>query len=88
LTSTYSPTALSTHPLARMLQAGLNATINTDDPGVSHITLSDEYRLACEDLGLSHDVLKQRVLAAAKNAFLSEAERLELVTELEQEPGN
>lgn len=80
--------ALNAHPLARMLQAGLNATINTDDPSVSRITLSDEYRLACEDPGLPRQVLKQRILAAAKAAFLSEAERLELVTELEKELGN
>ena len=35
-----------------MMQAGLNITINTDDPGISHITLTDEYRLAVEDLGM------------------------------------
>jgi len=79
--------ALSAHPLPRMLQAGLEVTINTDDPSISRITLSDEYRLACEDLGLPRQVLKQRILAAAKAAFLLEAERLELVTELEKELG-
>ncbi len=80
--------ALSAHPLPRMLQAGLEVTINTDDPSVSRITLSNEYQLACEDLGLPRQVLKQRILAAAKAAFLSEAERLELVTKLEKELGN
>ena len=79
--------ALSAHPLPRMLQAGLEVTINTDDPSVSRITLSDEYQLVCEDLGLPRQVLKQRILAAARAAFLPEAERLELVTELEKELG-
>ncbi len=39
--------------------------MNTDDPSISQITLSDEYRLACEDLGLTEVQLKERVLAAA-----------------------
>ena len=47
-----------------MMQNGLNVTINTDDPSVSRITLSHEYRVATE-LGLTVDVLKQRIMAAA-----------------------
>ncbi len=79
--------ALSAHPLPRMLQAGLEVTINTDDPSVSRITLSDEYQLACEDLGLPRQVLKQRVLAAAKAAFLPEVEREQLVDQFKNELG-
>jgi len=67
--------ALSNHPLAHMLNAGLNATINTDDPSVSHITLSDEYRIAHQDLGLPLDVLRERTLAALDGAFLLEEEK-------------
>jgi adenosine deaminase len=67
------------HPLPRMLNAGLNVTINTDDPSVSRITLSHEYRVACSDLGVSVDVLKQRILAAAQASFLPEKDKNELV---------
>ncbi len=42
--------SLDTHPLMSMLDAGLNVTINTDDPSISRITLSHEYYTACEDL--------------------------------------
>lgn len=67
------------HPLLRMLEAGLNVTINTDDPSISRITLTDEYQLVCEKLGLAVPDLKERILSAAKAAFLPEQERSELV---------
>ena len=76
--------ALSDHPLPRMLQADLNVTLNTDDPSVSRIDLSHEFKLVREDLGVPLDVLKERVLAAARAAFLPEGEREELVGELEK----
>jgi adenosine deaminase len=79
--------ALSEHPLPRMLQADLDVTLNTDDPSVSRINLSNEFKLAHEDLGLPLDVLKERVLAAAKAAFLPEGEKTELVEKLEKDLG-
>jgi adenosine deaminase len=79
--------ALGDHPLPRMLQADLNVTINTDDPSVSRIDLSHEFKLAREDLGIPIDVLRERVLAAANASFLPEGERVELVEELKKELG-
>ena len=70
---------LSVHPLPRMLSLGLNATINTDDPSISQITLSYEYELVCENLNMSTADLKNCVLAAAEAAFLPEAEKSALV---------
>jgi adenosine deaminase len=77
--------SLSVHPLPRMLSLGLNATINTDDPSVSQITLSDEYLLVCEDLDIETQVLRERVLAAARASFLPESEKTDLVAALEAE---
>jgi adenosine deaminase len=77
--------SLTVHPLPRMLSLGLNATIHTDDPSISQITLSDEYRLVCEDLRFSLATLRERVLAAAQAAFLPEAEKGELVQALQEE---
>ncbi|MBN2547977.1 MAG: adenosine deaminase [Anaerolineales bacterium] len=71
--------SLTVHPLTRMLAHGLNVTINTDDPSVSQITLGSEYSLVCEELGLSREVLHQRVVAAAQASFLPEDEKAELV---------
>lgn len=76
---------LSVHPFPRMLSLGLKATLNTDDPSISQIKLSDEYSLACEDLGISKQVLKESVLTAAQSAFLPEAERRQLKAALAQE---
>jgi adenosine deaminase len=77
--------ALSDHPLPRMLQADLDVTLNTDDPSVSRINLSNEFKLVHEDLGVPLEVLKERVLAAAQAAFLPQGERKELVKKLEKE---
>ena len=77
--------SLAGHPLARMLQAGLCVTINTDDPSISQITLSDEYRLAVETFGLSQTELAERVLVAAQATFLSPAEKDSLVAHLRQQ---
>jgi adenosine deaminase len=71
----------SAHPVRAMLEAGLNVTLATDDPGISNICLSDEYRSFTE-LGLPLDALRRCVLAAAQASFLPEAERQLLVQDL------
>ena len=73
------------HPLPRMLEAGLNVTINTDDPSVSRITLSGEYQVVCDELGLTMEVLTQRILAAAEAAFLPQPEKEALRDSLRKE---
>ncbi|HEX7393871.1 MAG TPA: adenosine deaminase [Anaerolineaceae bacterium] len=74
--------SLAEHPVRRMLQAGLNVTLNSDDPSISGITLGDDYRLAVEALGMAGSELAKCVLQAANAAFLSEAERGQLVIKL------
>jgi adenosine deaminase len=74
--------SLDTHPLMRMIEEGLNVTINTDDPSISRITLSHEYHTACEDLRMTQTTLRQRIVAAAKACFLPENEKEELATKL------
>lgn len=75
----------SAHPLPKMLEMGLNVTINTDDPSISQITLSDEYRYACEVLNISWPSLRDRIFAAAMAAFLPENEKKALLEALEIE---
>lgn len=77
--------SLETHPLMRMLDAGLNVTINTDDPSISRITLSHEYHTICEDLHMSQMMLRQRILAAGKACFLPEPEKELLVQQLHRD---
>ena len=73
------------HQIMKMVNAGLNVTIGTDDPSISQITLTDEYHLICEDLGMEHKLLKERILAAAQASFLPETERDTLVDKLRNE---
>ena len=63
------------HPVMRMLEAGLNVTLGTDDPSILQIALSGEYRQVCEDLGMEHKTLKKCILAAARASFLAKGER-------------
>ncbi|HVN52942.1 MAG TPA: adenosine deaminase [Anaerolineaceae bacterium] len=87
ITSNYQTGVFPTlrqHPLLSMLNQGLNVTINTDDPSISQITLSNEYCLACQELGLTTAQLHGRILAAAQAAFLAEDDRRALIERLEQ----
>lgn len=88
ITSNYQSgvvSALSAHPLPRMIEAGLNATINTDDPSISRITLGHEYQIVCEDLRIAQEVFCERLISAAQAAFLPQAERDTLVQSLREE---
>jgi adenosine deaminase len=80
--------SLDNHPVQKMIQAGLNTTVNTDDPDISQISLSDEYALVCERLGFNLATLQDRVSAAAQAAFLPDEERQNLIASLEKEYQN
>jgi len=72
----------SEHPLPQLLAQGLDATINTDDPSISRITLGSEFAYAYQRLHLSKKVLQDRVLAAARAAFLPQEEKKDLLETL------
>lgn len=77
--------AMAEHPLPQMLEAGLNVTVNTDDPSVSRITLSHEYQHVCEDLKVSMDALRASIIRSAEASFLQNKEKADLVSSLEKE---
>lgn len=77
--------SLTEHPLPRMIAAGLNVTVNTDDPSVSRITLSHEYQHIGEDLKQPVSVLKDTVLNAAHASFLSNEAKAKLIIDLKEE---
>jgi adenosine deaminase len=74
---------LQDHPLKKMRSEGLNTTLNTDDPSISQITLSHEYKLACEELRLTSVEMFKQNLAAVEAAFLPRTMKDELVADLE-----
>jgi adenosine deaminase len=64
-------TGLHLHPLPAMIAAGLNVTVNTDDPGISQITLTDEYEVSNDQLGIPLGTLKSLILNAVEASFLT-----------------
>lgn len=73
---------LPDHPIKRMADAGLNVTINTDDPSISAITLSEEFWTAHHKLGFSTQELHNFIIRAAQASFLPDHERIELIAAL------
>ena len=71
-------------PFDRHYRAGGVATINTDDPGISGITLTSELMLAVKTFGYSLADLRELTLYAAKSAFVSDSERVQLVAAIEK----
>ena len=57
------------HPLVTFLEHGILATLNTDDPGISGITLEHEYQVAAREMGLSRAMLRRLQENALKAAF-------------------
>ena len=76
---------LKQHPFKRMLDAGLDVTLDTDDPSISQITLTSEYELVTQQLGVDLPTLKGRILAAAQAAFLPEPEHGKMVAQLRKQ---
>lgn len=77
--------SITNHPIKDMIEAGLNVTINTDDPSISKINLSSEYQTVHNDLGISMDMIGTRVKAAAQGAFLPTELRKKLANTIEKE---
>jgi adenosine deaminase len=73
----------TTHPLKAMIAGGLKTTINTDDPGISRITLNDEYKLALEELSISTDQLVTCLKNAIEGSFQPANERQKLASSIE-----
>jgi len=65
----------ASHPLKRFLDSGLLATINTDDPGISGITLRHEYEVAAPAAGLTPEHAHQAQRNALEVAFLRASEK-------------
>jgi adenosine deaminase len=68
------------HPLRKFLEAGIPATISTDDPGISAIDLPYEYNIAAPKAGLTEAQMHQAQLNALEVAFLTQEEKQFLIT--------
>jgi adenosine deaminase len=66
---------LKQHPLRRMLQLGLRATVNSDDPAYFGGYVNDNFRAVTAALGLTRDELVTLAKNSFKGSFLDEAEK-------------
>jgi adenosine deaminase len=68
-------TEYATHPLTRYLREGLIVCLNTDNRLMSGTTVTDEFRLAHEKLGLTWEQLAELTLMGFESAFLPHREK-------------
>jgi adenosine deaminase len=69
----------ASHPLRLFMQRGLRASLNSDDPGISGITLRHEYEVAAPAAGLDEAMTRQAQRNALETAFLTPGERAALL---------
>jgi len=72
---TRAAASFAAHPAGPLLRAGVHVTLNSDDPVVSGITLSEDYARVRERAGLSLDELRRLAVNGARAAVLPAAER-------------
>jgi len=68
----------ASHPAGRILEAGIVANLNTDDPAISGIDLRYEYEVAAACAGLRPEQTRRAQLNALEMAFLPASEKLVL----------
>ncbi|MEJ8566710.1 adenosine deaminase [Elongatibacter sediminis] len=66
------------HPLGDLMAHGVNACLNTDDPGISGIDLAHEYDVAAPAAGLDRSAIHRLQRQALEMAFISDDERQNL----------
>ena len=64
------------HPLKQLMQQKVPITINTDDPAISGITLTDDYVTAIQELGVTREDLKALNRTALDHAFYPDKKEL------------
>lgn len=74
---------LEEHPLIELTRQNVLTTINTDDPAICDVTLSEEIARAIQYMSLSLADVKSYTLRAARTAFLPRHEREELVRQFQ-----
>ena len=76
-------TDIKDHPIKKLFDAGVNVTLNTDDPTFFKVSLVDEYWNIYKNLGFTLDEIKQIVLNGFKASFMNEEEKKRRCTEVE-----
>jgi aminodeoxyfutalosine deaminase len=76
---------LAAHPLARLRDAGVALTINSDDPAMFNTSIGDEAALLDTAFGLDGDAVDEVLLNGVRASFLPDTEKRELELEFRDE---
>ena len=76
---------LEEHPFRRMRQAGLLATLNTDDPAMTDLDLGKEYRSVARSLDMPWSEIEDVALDGIEATWLDEEAKRELRAQFERE---
>ncbi|MGB2569024.1 adenosine deaminase [Micromonospora citrea] len=74
---------ISEHPLARLVDAGVLVSINSDDPPMFGTTLNDEYAVAARLLDAGPDRLAALAKDAVTASFLDPADKARIAAEID-----
>ena len=72
----------ASHPLPRLIEAGVRVTLNSDDPAYFETSLAREYEEARSAMGLSAGQTASMTRTALESAFVDEATRASLLSRL------
>jgi len=72
--------SLAKHPFRRFFDEDVRVTLNSDDPAISNITLTDEFELAARAFKLTGPQIHELLVNAAQAAFAEPSVRRELVS--------
>jgi adenosine deaminase len=70
-------------PVKRMLDAGISATVNSDDPAYFGGYVNENYRAIASALDLSRDELRTLAANSFRGSFLDEAAKAHLLAEID-----
>lgn len=70
------------HPLPQFLEAGINISINSDDPPFMSTTLAQEYEKVQDTFDYSDDTMNKITAMAINCAFVDEATKRELLSQI------
>jgi adenosine deaminase len=76
---------LEDHPYRRMREAGLLATLNTDDPALTDLDLGQEYRSVMAAFGYGWDDMVAVALDGVEATWLDDSDKRELRARVERE---
>lgn len=76
---------LTTHPITKMIDAGLKVMLNSDDPTMFHTDIGREYAEFCGQNGYPRSVVRELVLNGVDATWLDAPDKAAMRTEFERE---